>query len=117
MPPGLQAAEQGLHELQGVRPQFTGHGCALHVNSSNTAGQAWPPFTGACTTGRVRCLVPLPHGFEHGDSADHDPTTQSVGHGWSVQVAVLSNGPQAAPPQRCGTTTTRVRVFVPVPHL
>ena len=88
--PPPQVLEQTDHVLQAPALQSTGQACALQVPLSTVPGHLVPPCFGS-TTVRVRERVPLPQERVHFVHAPHLPTTQLMGHWWSLQSFVSSS--------------------------
>lgn len=78
-----------------------------------------PPLADSTITSRVRVLVPPPHGLLQLDHAFHAPSWQltGIGHDCVLHDWDSSVGGQGAPMPLCGFITSRLRVFVPPPHL
>ena len=91
--------------------QSTGQACVLQSIVSDRAGHPTPPWTAGVITVRVRDCVPVPHVLLHVDpcTLTQLDTTQSPGHGCSLQAVVSPSGPQGTPPLDAAVTTVRVR--------
>jgi hypothetical protein len=67
---------------------------------------------------RLWATLPAPHEVEQAAESVHSPTMQSTGQGKGLQVwEMLSTSAQGWPPFWAGTSTTRVRVSTPDPHV
>ena len=76
--PPPHEAEHADQADQWLSTQSTEHACGLHVRVWVRSGQAAPLPAAGVKTSRAWVCVPLPHGREHADQADHAPTRQSV---------------------------------------
>jgi len=94
-----------------------GHICVLHACDCVNTGHAAPPFADPVVIDRVCVCMPPPHFLEHVDHADQAVTTQLTGHACVLHACCCDKVGHAAPPWAALTTTERVCVWTPLPHV
>jgi len=105
-----------------VELQSLGHGCKLHVCSSNMAVVGHVPlFCAGTTTVRVRSRTPSPQLVLHMDQLLHGEYTHGMGmlggHACVLHGCVAVSAPHVLPPLSCGNKTDRKAVWTPPPQL
>ena len=94
--------------------QCTGHRPCVQYVVSAVCGQALPPNLGATWT-RVRDLKPSPQDLVQVDHESNEPATQLTGHAAELHDRASNLCGQALPP-KLGSTMSRLRFWLPVPH-
>ena len=96
--------------------QLIGHGLMLQSLVSVDNGQRAPPCALLTTTDRVLTVFPPPQVKLQVDQADQALMTQSIGHGWVLQLLFSSESGHGLPPKFGATEIARVLLVLPPPH-
>ena len=105
------------HVLHFDRVPSTGQQCALQTLVSVRTGQGGAPQLGCRMIERVCDWEPPPQVTEHVVNPSKSDTMQTSSQQCVLQAALPTSAGQTDPPYAGGTTTERVRCFVPVPQL
>jgi hypothetical protein len=73
--------------VNGVCTQAVGHACVLQACVSSECGQILPPNEGGLTE-RLRFIEPVPHDWVQVDQAPRPEYSQSMAHGFALQLRV-----------------------------